>query len=138
MRSEFLKVKSPETIILNGTPLMDLTSDEQRGKRLRAIREAIGETQEQFADRLNVVAAEVGLGVRYKFGDISGRETGRKSMEIEDFILAAHVDPHHRTVLWLAFGREIPIKYLGMLPKPPKAAPASEDAAGQGKHRKNR
>ena len=97
----------------------------ERAARFRVIRDATGLTQPDFAERLTRLAAELRLeNVSYKVGDITTREKGRKDLEIEDYVLAAHVDPHHRSVLWLAFGREVPIKYLGMMPKPPTAVPA--------------
>jgi hypothetical protein len=111
---------------------MTETGSPARGARFRLVREAIGETQPHFAERLTRAAAELGVDRSYTFVDVSTRETGRRTLDIEDYILASHVDPEHRTIAWLAFGRDFPIKYLGMLPKPPTKPTVTPKDAGQG------
>ncbi len=80
-----------------------------RGQRLRLVREALGLTQTQFAELLTRTAASLGIDVRYVVGDVSARETGRKALDVEDYILAERVDPKRRRTDWLAFGREIKV-----------------------------
>lgn len=84
-------------------------------------------TQPEFAARLNAAANELGLSelATYSQLGVSQRETARLALDIEDYVIISHVDPHHRTILWLAFGREIPVKSLGMMPRPPKGAPGA-------------
>lgn len=104
----------------------------ERGTRLRQIREALDIKQDEFADRLNAAALSLGLVADYTGLGISQRETGRRAMDIEDFVIASFVDPHHRTILWLAFGREIPLADRlasgKMMPRPTTKAPGG--AAG--------
>jgi transcriptional regulator with XRE-family HTH domain len=103
-----------------------------RAARVREIRAALGVTQPEFADRLNAAAAELGLDARYTPLSISQRETDRLALDIEDYVILTHVDPDHRSIAWLAFGRDFPIKYLGMLPKPPTKPTVTPKDAGQG------
>jgi transcriptional regulator with XRE-family HTH domain len=103
----------------------------ERALRVKVIRDALGMTQPEFAAKLNAAALELGLEARYTQLNVSQRETDRLALDIEDYVILAHVDPHHRSILWLAFGREVPVKFLGMLPKPERTKEAPGDA-GQG------
>jgi hypothetical protein len=94
-------------------------STEARADRVKEIRAALGITQPQFADLLNATALELGLETGYTPLNVSQRETARLELDVEDYVVLTKVDPHHRGLLWLAFGRELPDpKYLGMMPKP--------------------
>jgi transcriptional regulator with XRE-family HTH domain len=102
---------------------MDETSDERRGARFREIRKALDLTQEAFAERLTKAAKELGVGAGYSIQDVSGRETGRKRLEIDDYVLASYVDPARRSFFWLAYGRELPKAML--IQRPSKIGKAS-------------
>jgi hypothetical protein len=105
----------------------------ERAQRFKAVREAMQVTQPEFAERLTRAGKDLGLErVFYDVGDITTRENARKDLEIEDYILATRIDPEHRSIAWLAFGRDFPIKLLGMLPKPPKGPTTAPKDAGQG------
>lgn len=83
--------------------------DIERGLRVRAIREARGETQTDFAIALSREAAAIGLPVRYDVVDVSKRETARKTLDAEDFALVALLDPEKRGQLWVMFGQTVKV-----------------------------
>ena len=106
-----------------------------RAGRFRLIRDATALTQPEFAERLTRLAREIGLAnVSYDVGDITTRENGRKSLEIEDYLLATHIDPMRRTVLWLAYGRDLPLAVLNprLMPRPPGQGPPGGGKRGKG------
>lgn len=68
------------------------------GARILEIRTALGDTQEQFAERLK----DVGL-VFHKTG-ISTMESGLRELPRNFMPRLAELDPKRRGLLWLAFG----------------------------------
>jgi hypothetical protein len=78
-----------------------------RGARLREVREAMGLTQREFAERLNAVAKALDLPVRYEMYDVSVREIGRRSLDPEDYAIVSSIDPLKWSWEWLAFGRKL-------------------------------
>lgn len=84
-----------------------LASAPARGGRFRSIRERRGETQEAFAQSLTRLAGELGMPVDYDGQGISTRETGRRALDIEDYLLAVRLDPDRRSLIWLALGRDL-------------------------------
>lgn len=95
-------------------------SNAARAQRFKDIRTALDMTQPEFAERLNAAARELGLEPDYTQLNVSQRETGRQYLDIEDYAVASHIDPQHRSIFWLAFGREIPWRDLGQPPRPKK------------------
>jgi hypothetical protein len=80
----------------------------ERGRRLRTIRDALGETQPLFAERLTKLARQLGLDhVSYDVGDITTRENGRRDLDAEDYAVVSSIDPVKWTWEWLAFGRKL-------------------------------
>lgn len=80
----------------------------ERAQRFRAVREDLDVTQPVFAERLTSVAEALGLdGVSYDVGDITKRETARKALEIEDYMIISALNPQRWPVEWLAFGRKL-------------------------------
>lgn len=80
---------------------------DDRAERLKAIREALGLTQPEFAARLNVVATALGLEADYTQLNISQRETARLELDAEDYAIVSALDPTKWTWEWLAFGRKL-------------------------------
>lgn len=78
-----------------------------RGARFREMREALGLKQSEMAERLNAVAASLGLDARYDGQAVSVRETGRVGLKIEDYAIASFIDPARWSWMWLPFGREL-------------------------------
>ena len=74
---------------------------------MREIREAREETQTEFAAELNRVAASLELPASYDFSEVSKRETARKRLVVEDFMVLALLDPKQRGALWVAFGKAV-------------------------------
>lgn len=106
----------------------------ERAVRFRAIREALGVTQPVFAERLTAEAKALGfVGVSYDVGDITTRENARRTLEIEDYIVAERVDPARRSWEWLAFGRDLDAKQ----PATPKLGlgKATDEKPGKGRRR---
>ena len=112
----------------------------ERAGRVREIRDALGMTQPEFAERLNAAARELGIDVSYTQLGISQRETARLALDIEDYVTISHVDPHHRNILWLACGREIPLanRLRGMVPRPPPPTTALASEADAPRRRGRR
>jgi transcriptional regulator with XRE-family HTH domain len=77
------------------------------GERAKLIRETIGETLEEMADRMNEAAEEVGLPAVYKFYTVQRMEGG--AVSFEDAALLLYVAPASMkaTWSWLAIGREL-------------------------------
>jgi hypothetical protein len=87
--------------------MVDSSSNVMRGQRLRTVREALGQTQTQFAELLTRTAAQLGIDARYVVGDVSARETGRKALDVEDYAIVSALDPQRWSWEWLAFGRKL-------------------------------
>jgi hypothetical protein len=68
------------------------------------VREALEMTQPAFAVHLNAAAKRLGLDVVYDALGVSQRETGRRSLDIEDYTIVSAVDPMGRGTGWLAYG----------------------------------
>lgn len=47
------------------------------------------------------------MPVDYDGQGISTRETGRRALDIEDYLLAVRLDPDRRSLIWLALGRDL-------------------------------
>jgi transcriptional regulator with XRE-family HTH domain len=71
--------------------------------RLRAVREATGETQVVFLPRLNREAAARGVR-EYSQSTLSKLESGTQAATFDDIAVFAGVDPKGRGKLWLAWG----------------------------------
>jgi transcriptional regulator with XRE-family HTH domain len=78
-----------------------------RAVRFRQIRDALGTTQPEFAERLNEVARQLGLDPDYTQLNISQRETGRLELDAEDYAVLSSIDPLKWSWEWLAFGRKL-------------------------------
>lgn len=76
---------------------------------MRSVRSDRGETQNQFAAALTAAAQSIGLSSSYDYTEISKRETARKTLDADDFLVIAMLDPQKRGLLWLAFGENITI-----------------------------
>lgn len=78
------------------------------GQRLRAVREAMGETLQSMARRLNVAATELGFPPAYEFWTVQRNEKG--SLSFEDMAVWLAVAPAEMSLTWdlLAFGRKLP------------------------------
>lgn len=79
-------------------------SDEPIGDRVKAIREAWGEKQPAFAQRLTAAAARLGLRLRYDNTMVSKMEVGRREVTLDDVTVIASVDREKRGKEWLAWG----------------------------------
>ncbi len=75
-----------------------------RGKRVRAIRDALGITGEGFADRLNDAAEQMGLSRYWTSPKITNTEKDKRDLSFEDAIAIAHLDPKPRGWMWVAWG----------------------------------
>lgn len=73
-------------------------ADKARGKRLAAIREAIGITQEQMVGRLNAAALTFGLAARYRYYTVSRIESG--SISFEDAAVWLSLAPASMKATW--------------------------------------
>jgi|ERR1041385_5566388 transcriptional regulator with XRE-family HTH domain len=76
----------------------------ERGKRMRQVRDTRGETQADFATRLNEKARLRHWPADYTFGDVSQFETNRKYLTFEVAQLIADLDPERRGFEWVVFG----------------------------------
>jgi hypothetical protein len=76
----------------------------QRGQRVRDCREELGLGQEQFADRMNKLAAANGLPSGYDKSKLSKIETGVRDLSLEDVAVLELLAPR-RGWKWFAFGR---------------------------------
>lgn len=94
-----------------------------RGLRIKAIREAIGCDQEEFARRMNEQATRLNIDeeASYDRTTISKMEKGRRDVSLTDAVLAAALDPKKRTAEWIGGRAEL---------KPPRQ-PARGKASGE-------
>jgi hypothetical protein len=73
--------------------------------RVRAVREACGLTQPQFAALLNETAARLGMPrPRYDEAKVRNMERAPRGITFSDVTLVAFADPQHRGRSWLAWG----------------------------------
>jgi transcriptional regulator with XRE-family HTH domain len=77
-----------------------------RAVRFRQIRDALGTTQREFAERLNAVAKALDLPCATRCMT-SRREIGRRSLDAEDYAVLSSIDPLKWSWEWLAFGRKL-------------------------------
>lgn len=87
-----------------------------RGLRVRAIREAGKWEQDEFARLLTDCAKRKRIDApEYDRTIVSKMENGRRDVSLTDAILAAALDPQHRSVEWIGGDAE-----LKPLPSPRK------------------
>lgn len=77
--------------------------------RIIQVREAAGMDQRAFVDALNAAARGIGLPAIYDIVKVSKIENSKRDVSLDDAILVADVDPHRRSVRWLAGARETPV-----------------------------
>lgn len=107
-----------------------------RAARFAEVREAMGLTQQGMADRLNAIAAQLQLPVRYTALSISQRETLRLRLDEEDYAVVSSL-PEGKgrwTWAWLAFGHELELKPALETPKL-GLAKAADEKPGKGRRR---
>ncbi len=76
--------------------------DIERGRRVRAIREALGLTQDAIVGELNDTAKRMGLPATYRYYTVSRMESG--SIGFEDAAVWIALDPEGRDWEWFVFG----------------------------------
>lgn len=74
------------------------------GDRVRAIREARGEKQPEFAAALTAAARRLGITETYDNTMVSKMEVGRRDVGLIDAAVIASLDPSERGRSWLAWG----------------------------------
>ena len=73
--------------------------------RVRAVREATGLTETQFAALLNETAARLGMSrPRYDETNVRKMESAPRRVSFDEITLIASADPQHRGRVWLAWG----------------------------------
>lgn len=72
--------------------------------RVKAVREALGLKQPEFAARLMVAARQLGVEARYDNTMVSKMELGTRYVGLLDGAVIAAVDPERRGLDWLALG----------------------------------
>lgn len=75
-----------------------------RQERARAIREALGLRQDQFAARMNDVARQIGIEANYDAPKVSRIENDKRDIEANAASIIARLDPEKRGVDWLLHG----------------------------------
>ena len=78
---------------------------EERKRRIKAVREALGLTQEALLPVLNDAAQRLGVRV-FKQSSLSKIEGGPQAVSFDDVAVYAAVDPKRRGKLWLAWGEK--------------------------------
>jgi hypothetical protein len=89
--------------------------DRERGQRVRAIRDALGEDQDVFARRL--LRALPGT-LAYDRAVVSKIETGGRKVTFEEVLVISSWDPAKQGPAWLAWG--LPPAKAGKVPKEPE------------------
>lgn len=111
----------------------DLIRQAEQGERVKEIRESLKLTGEAFGERLQRLAAGVGIDATYGKDKISRIESGRQAISSEELILIARLDTQQRGVDWIAFGvkqgRGKPV--IPEQAKEETASPPRKRAAGQ-------
>lgn len=75
------------------------------GDRVKAVRDALGLKQPEFAVRLTEEAQRRGLTwVRYDFSIISKLENGSRRLSLDDVLVLSCVDREERGMLWIGWG----------------------------------
>jgi transcriptional regulator with XRE-family HTH domain len=78
---------------------MALSDDDlARGQRIKAVRDARGETQPEFAERLAELTKQ-----RYDASEVSRLETGNRVATWDDIAAIASLDPEQRGRDWLGW-----------------------------------
>lgn len=77
----------------------------ERGARIVEIREALKESGEEFADRVNRAAAKFGFELSYDKSKVSRLESGSVAyFTAEEALVIASLDPSHHGIEWLVTG----------------------------------
>lgn len=84
----------------------DAEGMEERGRRLRSIREALGLTQYDIVPKLNEAAERFGLPPNYRYYTVSRAESG--TISFEDAAVWLAIDPAHHSWEWFVFGDRPP------------------------------
>lgn len=79
------------------------------GERVRAVREALGTTGEQFAAAMTKQARAYGLKKRYDKTRLSRIETGSGLLKAEESAIVGVLDPEQRGAIWLVLGGATPM-----------------------------
>lgn len=93
---------------------------EERGRRLRSIREALGLSQYDIAPLLNQAAEQLGFPANYRYYTVSRNEAG--TISFEDAAVWLAIDPAHHSLDWIVYGDRTPAEATRARRTPAKAA----------------